>query len=1213
MSSIYIYNKVKNCGWRRLMMTSVLISHFLMLSFSQSQRFFNLTAEEVKIDSLLPVFNYAQELGYGYEDSTYTVTIEYPEFIPMSADDIERYQRISGRPLGELPEIAQQLSVARKKGTLHVGFVPIVFRNGQYQKLVSFMLKVRGQMAEVRGQKASANNRASDDAERYVANSVLASGRWVKISVSETGIWQLTDQLIREAGFSDLSRVKIYGYGGALQPEKLTPAYITETDDLKELPTCYADGKRLFYGIGPVSWDSSHQRVRNPYSTYGAYFLTEDGEAPTTLSWDDFVAKYYPTEDDHCSLYEVEDFAWYHGGRNLYNSKILTNGSANNYSVEAVEGAGTVTVVISAATSQSGGSVAVSINGTEAGTITIDKMGTYDKMRTSQKTFTVSDLQFSNLITLVPNSNCGTVRLDYISTYSEQPKHAPMSIQDFGVPSIIGQITNQNHHADKAADMVIIISTSQQLRAQAERLKALHVKQDNMRVNIVPADELFNEFSSGTPDANAYRRYLKMLYDRATTEDDMPRYLLLMGDCAWDNRMLCSEWKNYSPDDFLLCYESENSFSQTQCYVTDDYFAFLDDNEGASILTSDKMDVGVGRISARTVAEATIAVDKIESYITNQEAGAWQNTICFMGDDGNSNVHMEDANKMATLVEETYPNFVVKRVMWDAYTRVSSATGNRYPDATRIIKQQMSQGALMMNYSGHGAASSISHEYVLQLPDFQEATSLRLPLWMTASCDIMPFDGQEANIGEAAMFNNKGGAIAFYGTTRTVYQPQNRLMNLGFTRHVLSKDDDGLPIAIGEAVRQTKNELITAGVITGYDDNGNPYRSTDYSVNRLQYSLLGDPAVRLAIPTKDIEVTSINDVPINTETTQTLKAGSTAKITGRVLNDEGNLDETFNGMLTALVRDVTEEITCRLNDTSEASTPFVYKDRPNTLFSGSNVVTGGNFTFTFAVPKDIKYSDLTALINLYAVNNEKTVEASGICNSLVLNGSEEQSGGSSGPSIYCYLNSESFTNGGDVNTTPYFVATLNDEDGINASGGGLGHDLQLIIDGNMATTYTLNDYFQYDFGSYTRGKLGFSIPQLSLGQHKLLFRAWDVLNNSSTTALTFNVVKGLEPVFADVECSPNPAKTTTTFRIIHDRIGSQMNVKLDVFDTSGRHLWTYSENGVPSSNTYTIDWNLTTDGGRRLNTGLYLYRLSISSDGSSYVSKAKKLIVLTNK
>jgi len=343
-----------------------------------------------------------------------------------------------------------------------------------------------------------------------------------------------------------------------------------------------------------------------------------------------------------------------------------------------------------------------------------------------------------------------------------------------------------------------------------------------------------------------------------------------------------------------------------------------------------------------------------------------------------------------------------------------------------------------------------------------------------------------------------------------------------------------------------------------------------------------------------------------------VKAGSTAKIEGRIVGDDGQTDTSFKGTMTATVRDILEKIVCRLNNTTSdgAEEPFTYYDRPNTIFNGSNQVKDGLFSFTFAAPKDISYSDQSALLNIYAINDDKTVKASGRSDKLVLNGKAEQGGSEAGPSIYCYLNSEAFTNGDDVNQTPYFVALLNDEDGINASGSGIGHDLQLIIDGQMATTYSLNDYFQYDFGSYTKGQVGFSIPTLAYGQHKLLFRAWDVLNNSSTAELNFNVVKGLEPHLVSVECSPNPAKTNTTFRIVHDRTGSEMDVKLDIFDTSGRHLWTYSENGVPTDQVYTLDWDLVTDGGRRLNTGLYLYRVNISSDDSSYASKAQKLIIL---
>ena len=516
-----------------------------------------------------------------------------------------------------------------------------------------------------------------------------------------------------------------------------------------------------------------------------------------------------------------------------------------------------------------------------------------------------------------------------------------------------------------------------------------------------------------------------------------------------------------------------------------------------------------------------------------------------------------------------------------------------------------------MNYSGHWRADAISHEYVLRLADFENISS-RLPLWLTASCDIMPFDGQEENIGETAFFNKRGGAVAFYGTTRTVYETQNRLMNLAFTRHVLSQNDSGQLLPIGEAVRRAKNELIETGIITGYS-NGKPIYSTDRTQNKLQYTLLGDPAMRLAAPTMGIRIDSINGTPLMDGQTQKLEAGSTATISGHVMEKDGQLSTDYNGTLTATVRDALEKIVCKMNDPSETSEPFVFYDRPNTLFNGSNVVKNGRFTLTFAVPKDISYSDANGLINLYAVNDDKTKEASGICGDVLMSGSGGLPQGGAGPNIYCFLNSEAFVNGGSVNPTPYFVAQLNDEDGINAAGSGIGHDLQLIIDGEMTRTYSLNDYFQYDFGSYTSGTIGFSIPALSYGEHKLLFRAWDVLNNSSTAELTFNVVKGLEPLFFDVEATKNPATTATSFRILHDRTCSDIDVVLDVFDFSGRHLWSHTENGVPLDNSYAIDWDLTIDGGRRLQTGVYLYRIRIASDGSTYASKAKKLIVLTHK
>ena len=320
-------------------------------------------------------------------------------------------------------------------------------------------------------------------------------------------------------------------------------------------------------------------------------------------------------------------------------------------------------------------------------------------------------------------------------------------------------------------------------------------------------------------------------------------------------------------------------------------------------------------------------------------------------------------------------------------------------------------------------------------------------------------------------------------------------------------------------------------------------------------------------------------------------------------------------MVTATVRDVEEEITCRLNDTSKsgAEEPFVYHDRTKVVFHGTDSVVNGQFAIRFTVPQDISYSESTGLINLYAINNSRTVTLHGTCSHFVLGGDASASHDNTGPSVYCFLNSESFTNGDKVNLTPYFVARVSDDDGINATGNGIGHDLQLVIDGQTAQTYVLNDYFSYDFGSHTSGTVGFSIPPLTVGKHKLQFRVWDTQNNSTTSEISFVVVESLEPIFFDVESTQNPATTHTSFRILHDRTGSQMDVILDVYDLSGRHLWQHAESGVPTDDTYLVDWDLTSGSGSRISTGVYLYRIRISSEGSSYASKAKKLIGISNK
>lgn len=1185
----------KKIVYRRLLFWLFLL--VAVTANAQRQRFFNLTVEDIEIDSLLPQFTYAIPVGENYADSVYQLEIRYPEFIDMCKEDEARYAKLCGSPLPSLPSITQQMVVEKKKGILEFSLVPLVERDGKKQFLVSFMIAMTSRPNASSSKKAKNVAKASGAADRYASHSVLASGRWAKIRVPSDGVYQLTETLVKKAGFSNLAHVKIYGYGGNLQNEKLVGSELAELDDLPEVPSCTVNGKRLFYGKGPVSWNnaSATRRTRNPYSNYGYYFLTESDETPLSVDSAAFLQSFYPSADDYHSLHEIDNYSWYQGGRNLFENRPIYAGSSKVYTLpntaHATSGVLSVSVTAGQATT-----VQVEFNDSLVGQQVIS-LGEYDMGSESRAIYSVEGLRATDSIKISTISG-GPARLDYISMAYNQPRPAPDLAQgSFPSPEYVYNITNQDHHADKEVDMVIIIPTSQKLLSPAQRLADFHEQHDSLKVKIVPADELYNEFSSGTPDANAYRRYLKMLYDRAETEEQQPKYLLLFGDAVWDNRMLTSDCKAFDPDDYLLAFESENSFSELYCYVDDGWFTLLDDGEGTNQLSSDKQDVAVGRFPVTALTDAEAVVDKTISYAEDANAGAWQNVIVFMGDDGNQNLHMRDVNETADKISSLYPNYQVKKVMWDAYTRVSSSTGNTYPEVSSIIKQQQALGALIFDYAGHGRPDQISHESVLRLNDFRNFSNSNLPLWITASCDIMPFDGTEATIGETALLNSKGGAVAFYGTTRTVYANYNKSLNTTFLKYVL-RQVDGKPTPLGEAQRLTKNEMITTG--------------QDRTANKLQYSLLGDPALSLNLPRQNVVIDSLAGVKMGTAELPELRAGAIVTIKGHV-EKNGLADNTFNGLVTVVVRDTRELVTCKKNDPIQTKTAFTFYDRQKTLYTGSDSVRNGFFEMTFAVPRDINYADGTGLINTYAVSSDHQSLANGAESRFLVNGTDTVSNDSIGPSIYCYLNSPSFVNGGTVNATPYFVAQVTDKDGINASGSGIGHDLQLTIDGDMQKTYNLNDHFTFDFGSFTKGSTYYNIPELSEGPHTLTFRAWDVLNNPSTAKLSFNVVKGLQPEIASVSCTNNPATTSTTFIVTHNFMGSQVDLFIDVFDMSGRLLWQHSESGVSSSNAYTVSWDLTVDGGARLQTGVYLYRVRLSSDGGSQATKAKKLVVIGNK
>jgi hypothetical protein len=778
----------------------------------------------------------------------------------------------------------------------------------------------------------------------------------------------------------------------------------------------------------------------------------------------------------------------------------------------------------------------------------------------------------------------------------------------FPTPTKVGVVANQNLHGLSPVRMVIIVPPLSALRTQAERLAEEHRKRDGITVHVVDAPLIYNEFSGGAPDATAYRHFLRMLCSRTVNEAERPHELLLFGDGLFDNRAISGELPSQYPqgavyERFLLTYQSEESIGSSS-YSTDDYFGFLSD-ENHRLQTGGirkpiaqwKMDVGVGRLPVRTASEATQVVDKLVDYMDNNRLGTWKNNVCFVADDGNSAdnfslTHADNSNQLADSLEKNHPEFLVNKLFFDAYKKDFSAALNPYPDVRNRLQKLLKSGLLFVNYAGHGGPQSWSDEKVLTGTDVAAFNFPCLPLWITATCDFSPFDATQTSAGEAIMLSASGG-VALYSTTRLVYRGPNFTINNQLIKHLFDRQEDGRRMTFGEVFRAAKNSEELYG-----------------DFNKLNFILLGDPAMKLAYPEYGIRLTEVNGNPPEADNPFTIGALERVTIEGEILTPDGRPATDFQGDIYSTVLD--SKATLLTLDNNNTGEQLSYTDYPNKLYLGNDIVSDGKFRIIFTVPKDIAYSNDFGKINLYAVDTQTNDEAQGAYTRFRVGGTGSSESDTVGPEIrYLYLNDPSFTNGATVNTTPLFVASLRDENGINLSGSSVGHDMTLTIDGRTASTYTLNEDYRNTSSEDGGGIVTFLIPTLSVGEHFAEFVVWDVYNNSTHAGFTFRVAESLTPRLASLSASSNPVRESVEFLLTHDRPGTELSLVLQVYNTSGRLVHSLQEKGLSDyGEPYRLRWNLTDRSGVRLRPGLYFCRAAIAAGGSAQATQTYKLIIL---
>ena len=1099
------------------------------------------------------------------------------------------------------------------------------------------------------------------DSSRYASESVLNSGKWVKIQVAEDGIYKLTAADLKKMGFSNLDKVAVYGYGGWPLDEDFSTTYI---DDVPEVAVWRSADYLLFYGKGPRKWeysssDKSFIHTNNPYSNYGYYFVSEKETTGRTMEKAASAAGatlQVTTFDDYV-LHEEELVSVNSSGRELYGESFTSTLSRDfTISVPGItndEGKATLSFI-----SRGNGTITMNVDGNAliSGSVSVpsdeyevarelyrerawmaDKGETvkvnigysttghknvhlnYFRLQMKRQLKVYDNYTFFRSLSargnasrfVIQGADASTLVFDVTDGVNPQQMEtslngtelsfsipASASLREFVVvkpsqikaPVTVGEVANQNLHALPQQDMIIIAQPN--FTTQAERLAEAHRTKDNLTVRVVTPESIYNEFSSGTPDATAYRRFMKMFYDRQTSEADAPKYLLLFGDGSFDNRKLTSAWKSVDMSNMLLTYQTENSLS-SQSYVIDDYFGFLDDADNKKSLQNKKLCLGIGRFPIRTVEQATQMVDKVISYMENKNTGSWKNNLCFMADDGSNTdgfmtEHMEFADQLAGYVESEHPEFLVNKLYYDAYKK--DMTAGTYPDVRSGLQKLLKDGLLLFNYTGHGGTTALSDEKVLTQTDINQFTYTHLPVWVTATCDFTRFDDLNTSAGEDVFLNKSSGGIALFTTVRVAYSRPNFPINDNVIRNLFERNN-GRRRTLGEVMQATKNTLS--------------------SVYKLGFCLIGDPAVKMAYPEFGMKVTTVNGQSVDGNSIS-FKALEKITVEGEVLDASGQLVTDFTGIVNPTVKDSKVTVTCLKNSNKDDSPAFTFTDYPNTIFIGNDSVRNGKFSFTFTVPKDISYSNLQGKMNLYAVDTESGNEAQGNFDNFIVGGTSDTAETDTiGPEIRAlYLNDTTFVDGGQVNTTPYFVAELWDKSGVNITGSSVGHDMMLVIDESTVLSYNLNSYYELLLGEDGTGIVKFPIPALEPGKHTAEFWVWDILNNSTVRTFTFEVVEGLKPFLFDVIATPGIAREQVTFHLMHNRPESWMRVGIMVYDLAGRQLWKHEESGTSGLfENYTVSWDLTS-GGARMRPGVYIYRAAISTDNSKDATKARKFIIL---
>ncbi|QLC66297.1 type IX secretion system sortase PorU [Flavobacterium sp. LPB0248] len=801
--------------------------------------------------------------------------------------------------------------------------------------------------------------------------------------------------------------------------------------------------------------------------------------------------------------------------------------------------------------------------------------------------YNISKIENANQNAFSFKANLGEVR-KYI-TLDPSDYYVPLKENQSKVANqnLKGTLFRNSQNAFQDIDYVIV--TPKSLVSQAERLASFHRTNSNLNVKVIALENIYQEFSSGKQDIAAIRNCVKYIYDNASSSEKRVRYLNLFGDASFDYKDRISNNTNIVP-----IYQSliSNTVGEAS-FASDDFYGLMDANEGVIIPSLAGIDIAVGRMLVSDNSQAQEMVNKVFEYYDTKSYGNWRNNVVLLSDDSDKagdQTLQANQNALADLIATEKPFFNIDKIFLDAYTQEASAGGSRYPKARADFFNAFEKGALIFNYLGHGGEDGLASERIWEKSDGQNLINqYKYPLFITITCEFSRFDDPtRPTAGEYVYWNPKGGAISMLTTVREIGQTNAEEFNKTISKNLLSYGSNQYN-SIAESLRISKNE--------------NPSSSSNVVF------CIGDPALMLAIPKPRINLTKVNDIVIS-QAIPDLKSLSKIKISGEITDENNILLSNYNGELATAIFDKLITNTTLNND--GFSPPMQFKTLGETIFRGNASVTNGQFEFSFVVPRDIRIPVDNGRISFYSKKNDAAENQTGYNNSIKIGGINENAPQDNiSPKVKLYMNDETFVSGGITNESPFLLAFLEDENGINTASG-IGHDIVAILDGDVSNPYILNDYYQTKLDDYTNGNLRFPFRNLAPGLHTISFTAWDVYNNPVTSEIQFTVVGDDSLTLSHVLNYPNPFSTYTQFWFSHNRPYEPLDVQVQVMTITGKVVWTKNQTitteGFLSRE---ITWDGRDDFGDRIGKGVYIYKLTVKSNlTNKKAEKYEKLVIL---